>query len=272
MITATFLHDPVDKRVYVTGGRYDDFITVLHHGDGTLTVSDVVHVLDFSDVDGLVVSTDSGNDVVRYTLDGPLVRGMGIDVYLGDGNDRFTGTLNRDLLAGPLDTDVYGQGGDDLITMYGTPTAPSIANDHLTDGLAINTNGLRIAQGAVLGGHLSGGGGNDRIYEYYEGELNGVVHISMAGGAGEDNLGATVRVWSGSTGRVGSSTNPARMSGGEGSDGLWFYVFNNSGNSVDVNAEIDGGEDPWWWPYDTDTGSRTENVRHTGGIEEDYAF
>ena len=61
-------------------------------------------------------------------------------------NDRFTGTLNGDIsLNDRLEAWVDGC---DLITMYGTPTAPARANDHLTDGLAINENGLRIAPGA----------------------------------------------------------------------------------------------------------------------------
>ncbi|HVK13092.1 MAG TPA: hypothetical protein VM597_30345, partial [Gemmataceae bacterium] len=255
---------------FVEGDLFgSDAIVILHHGDGSVTVSDELgNTRDFTDVNRLVVNTHWGDDAVRYKLDGTLTRDMDIDVDLADGNDRFTGTLNADISSyDSLNVAVNGGGGNDLLTMYGTPTAPARANDFLTDGLAINEGGLGVGWGAQLNIEFDGGDGNDRIFVDYRGELDGFLMIDADGGGGDDTVSAIARMTANSIGQVGRLGNPSAVRGGTGIDALTFHVFDISGNNRPVLAQIDGGED-WWLPYETDRGSRTGNVAHAGGVED----
>jgi hypothetical protein len=272
LVPATFSFDPATNTAFVTGELFgSDAIVIRHHGDGTVTASDELgNTRNFADVDRLVVKTHGGSDVVRYVLDGLLVRDMRIDVDLDEvleevvnsGNDRFTGTVNADISNfNRLEVNVYGGWGDDLITMYGTPTAPVRAGDFLTDGLAINENGFRIGFGGELDLRLLGGMGNDRIFADYQGRLDGVLKLSANGQEGDDVVSAIVRLQDGSLGRVGTSTEPARVAGSGGNDTLRFHVFDDSGNDRPVSARIDGS-------YGTDSGTRTGNVVHAGGVED----
>ncbi|HVK14252.1 MAG TPA: hypothetical protein VM597_36260 [Gemmataceae bacterium] len=278
LVPATFSFDGATNTAFVTGELFgSDAITILHHGDGTVTASDELgNTRNFAGVDRIVVKTHGGSDVVRYKLDGTLTRDMRIDVDLDEvleevansGNDRFTGTLNADISNfNRLEVNVYGGYGDDLITMYGTPTAPARAGDSLTDGLAINDNGLRIGVGSELDLALRGGLGNDRIFADYQGELDGLLNLEANGQEGDDVVSAVVRLQAGSTGQVGTSTTPARVTGFWGTDSLRFHVFDNSGNGRPVFAQINGGEDPFV-SLETDVGSRTANVAHAGGVED----
>jgi hypothetical protein len=100
LVPAMVGYDTATDAVVITGNQGADYITVLDHGDGSVTVSDETGAtFDFSDVDRIEVDTGTGDDVVRYKLDGTLVRDMDVVVYLGSGDNRFTGTLNRDISA-----------------------------------------------------------------------------------------------------------------------------------------------------------------------------
>jgi hypothetical protein len=268
LVPATFSYNSATDTLTVEGDYWGaDSLVVLDHGDGTVTVTDQAgETVNFAEVDRLVVNTHWGNDVVRYKLDGTVVRDMSVEVDLGEGNDRFTGTLNRDISAyDRLHVGVVGHGGDDLITLYGTPTAPARANDHLTDGLAINDGGLRIGTGGELSVLLLGAGGNDRIFLDYQGDLDGILNFQLFGVDGEDTVSAVVRLQHGSAGQVGTSDGAAWVDGWSGTDRLTFHVFDDSGAYRPVFAVIDGGED--WW-QETDRGSRTWNVFHNGGVED----
>jgi hypothetical protein len=50
-------------------------------------------------VNRIVVNGSFGNDAVRFALTGNLVQNVELDVSLGDGNDRFMGTLDHGIQA-----------------------------------------------------------------------------------------------------------------------------------------------------------------------------
>jgi hypothetical protein len=269
LVPATFGYDTATDTMSIAGTVWADTITVIDHGDGRVTASDETGTpFTFGDVDRLYVTTFGGDDVVRYKLDGVVERDLEVDVELGGDDDRFTGTLNRDIAESErLTVTVYGGGGDDLITLYGTPTAPARAGDWLTNGLTINAGGLKIGTGAALIARLDGGDGGDRVYADYQGELNGTLHVVALGGGGADIVSALVRLQAGSWGQVGSGVlSPSAVSGGTGADDLTFHVFDESGNARPVLATIHGGETART-PSEPDRGSRTQNVAHAGGVD-----
>ena len=282
LVPTTFSFDADTRTAFVDGDLFgSDAITVRHHGNGSVTVSDKLgNGRRFVDVDRFVVNTWFGDDVVSYQLDGTLTRNMDIVVRLDGppdirpdrfvpGRDRFTGTLDADIAAfNRLGVSVHGGAGTDLITMYGTPTAPVRAGDFVTDGLAINEGGLHIGFGAELDLDLDGGEGNDRIFVDYRGELDGLLTFDTDGGGGDDTVSVVARTTVGSAGQVGKNGDPSAVRGGFGSDDLMLHVFGENGNNRPVFAQIDGGEDADGG--ETDRGSRTGNVQNAGGLEEDH--
>lgn len=251
-----------DANNYYIDGDYwaDDTLTVRAHGGGGFTVTDAAGV-EFTIPAGkeLIVHTHFGNDVVRYATDGTF-SGTDSRVYvdLGEGNDRFTGTLNRDLTNDSLlQVRVAGFGGDDLITLYGTPTAPVRANDRLTDGLAINAGGMSISGGSELRAYLNGGDGEDRVLFDYEGDLDGRIDLLAEGRGGDDEVGANLALHGSSSGSLDGT-----IEGGTGSDSLTFRVVDFTDGDVDVDAEVYGYQQVPWYPdvFSTDTVVRTANV------------
>jgi hypothetical protein len=254
---------------FLDGTDKADHFTIRDNGQGgvDITGDHGFHAVG-TNLDRLVVLTFGGDDTVRYSLTGNRSRDFLVAVRLGDGNDRFTGTLNRDINANrQMKVIVDGEAGDDLITMYGTPTAPNRAGDHLTDGLAINQNGLRIAAGASLELDLDGGqglfNGNDRIFVDYQGELDGLLQIHARGGDGSDIVEVQLNLQAGSTGQVGqSSVFPATVEGGSGSDTLLFEIKQDPASHCAVFAHMNGGED--FFGDDFDVGRHTDNVSEEG--------
>src|SRR5262245_42206072 len=227
LVPASFGFNPATHVATVTGGAGADSIVIQHNGNGGITVTDANGLnVSQTGVDRLVVSTGDGADAVRYRLTGNLARSMVIEMSLGNGNDRFTGTLNNDINPNrKLDLFVNGYNGNDLLTLYGAPTAPNRANDFLTDGLAINAGGLRIGSGGELEVDLKGNLGNDRVLVDYQGELDGVLDMNVDGGSDQDVLSGIVRMQAGSTGRVGTTEEASRVAGYYGSDNLTFLIF-----------------------------------------------
>jgi hypothetical protein len=246
-----------------------DHVVIHDFGNGTIRVNDADTgqvIGTRTGLDQLNVATFGGDDTVHYVLEGNVSRDMKLSVLLGNGSDRFTGTLNHDINAGrTLKVDVDGGAGNDLLTLYGTPTAPVRANDHLTDGLVINNGGLAIGTGGVLDVRMHGGGDNDRIFFDYQGKLDGTLKLDLEGDGGNDTVSAIVNIDANSTGQVGSAASKPLVSGGDGSDTLTFQIFDHSGNHIPVNhATIDGGENILNFLFDTDTGTRTSNVTPVG--------
>jgi hypothetical protein len=255
----------------IIGDSGDNTFVVHYNGGGEITITDeggAFHT--HSNVNRINITTHGGNDVVRFALDGNLVRDLELNVNLNGGNDRFTGTLagniatNRDLTVG-----IYGGAGNDLLTMYGTETAPARANDHLTNGLAINPGGMRINSGATFDLTMWGGDNDDRIFADYEGELDGTLLHSLHGEQKQDTVSAIVTLLNGSTGHVGTDARAAVVAGDSDNDNLTFFIYNPpDGTHLTHRAVIDGG---WDWAYwaNNDVGHRTDNVTPVG-IEADY--
>lgn len=247
----------------VNGSSGADTLVVHHNGAGSFTVTDETGTTFNSPaniaIDKLIVRGQGGSDVVRYVLDSDVTRDVIVNVYLGTGNDRFTGTMRGDISDGQKMTMlVQGDGGADLMTMYATPTVPERANDHLTDGAAVNANGMHIGTGAKLDLKMLGNAGNDRIFFDYTGEQDGTLQFDLRGDDNKDVVSAVVNLQAGSTRGVGTSA-PARVAGNRDNDNLTFKIFNNSGdNDIVQNAQIDGGLDVFW--ADNDVGRRTANV------------
>jgi hypothetical protein len=251
-----------DANNYYIDGDYwaDDALVVKAHGGGGFTVTDAAGVtFEIPAGKPLLIHTHFGNDVVRYATDGTFSGTFSyVYVNLGEGNDRFTGTLNRDLTNNSyLGVRVYGAGGNDLITLYGTPTAPAGANDHLTAGLAINAGGLLIAGSRELHATLEGGDGADRILFDYEGVLDGDIDLEAVGWSGDDEVGADLILHGTSSGRL-----DGKIEGGGGSDSLRFRVVDFSDGDADVDADVYGNQESTLWPdpFSTDTVVRTANV------------
>lgn len=122
-------------------------------------------------------------------------------VYLTDGNDTYTGTVNND--------ELYGLGGNDTLFALG-------GNDFIDAG-----KGNDVLYGGEGNDRLDGDEGNDQIFgENGNDTLYGLIgDDTLAGGAGDDVL----------AGEAGNDT----LTGGLGNDGL------NGGNGYDI-AVLDG--------------------------------
>jgi hypothetical protein len=246
----------------IIGDSGADTFVVRYDGSGGITVTDEQGAFHSHDnVTGINITTHSGNDVVRFVLDGTLTRDLDLNVNMVNGNDRFTGTLEGNILANvDLSAYISGGAGDDLLTMYGTETAPARANDHLTNGLAINPFGMRIGSGATLDLTMVGDGDDDRIYADYDGELDGTLQLKLLGEEHQDTVSAIVELRNGSTGRVGSVARSALVHGGTDNDNVTFFIYNPpDGTHLTHRARIDGGYDFFYWAND-DIGFYTNNV------------
>src|SRR5207237_4511079 len=111
---------------------------------------------------------------------------------------------------------------------------------------AINSNGMLMDGASYLevGGH--GGSGNDRIFFNYDGELDGLIDMTLDGESGNDHIEAAMNLRAGSTGLVGrlhlaSNFDPmAKVDGGSGDDSLSFKIFDHSNGQADINPVIRG--------------------------------
>jgi hypothetical protein len=224
-------------------------VAITDNGDGDLTVVCDSLTTSASNIVRIDLDTKGGNDDVSFTQNGNRTRNMDLNVKLGGGNDDFTGVLNGNINASrTLDIEVKGEGGADDIYMYAT-------------------NDVDVSAGATLALNLSGGDGTDEVFADYRGEVDGTIRLKESGGDSGDWLYARVRADAGSSGRLrGIGTNDARVEGNSNSDTLQFYVYKQSTDSFSVAAKVDGGERPWWNPFesDTDTCYRTTNVDSTG--------
>lgn len=250
-----------------------DNFTVRAFGDGSYKVEDNKgHSVSVPVGQKLHVYTHFGDDKVRFVTghfgadaNAPLVD-SNVEVDLGEGNDKFTGTINKDIRFANVVLNVLGQGGDDMIALYGTQVAPTRSGDNLTDGSAINANGLFIDTTGNLALGLFGDGGNDKIYFNYDGVLKGGIDMELDGGSGNDHIEARANIRAGSIGIFGNTgwlqTNQlARVDGSSGNDNLIFKVVDHSNGQVDINAVIRGRvPTDLTAAFDNDTAKHSANV------------
>ncbi len=224
-------------------------VAITDNGDGDLAVVCDSFTTSASNISVVNLDTHGGTDIVSYAQNGNRTRSMDLNAKLGGGADRFTGVVNGNINASrTLDIDVKGEGGEDDIYMYAT-------------------NDVDVLGGATLALNLSGGDAHDVIFADYRGEVDGTIRLKESGGDSGDWLYARVRADAGSSGALrGIGTNDARVEGNSNSDTLQFYVYKQSTDSFSAAAKVDGGERPWWapWESDNDTCFRTTNVDSTG--------
>jgi hypothetical protein len=183
----------------------------------------------------------AGGDRFTYNLTGDLAADetRSVSANLDAGNDTFTVNLQGDLLSGSsLSLSSVGNLGRDTLDV-----------NAFAD--------VDIMEDARLALDLRGGAERDVIAFDYDGDLDGTIDFFLDGNAGDDPIRADLTLDDGSTGRVGSTGNPARMEGGTGDDTLTFRVFNNSApGTASVFGQIGGGIGP-------DTAIHTDDVLAT---------
>jgi hypothetical protein len=199
-----------------------------------------------------------GNDKVFYNLTGPLTGSRGVTVQLGNGNNKFVGTVRRDLTAGSfLGINVFGGNGNDRINLnqIGSLQASSNLQFNAQAGNGDNsvtyqtTNLVNVGVGALLGVNINAGRGNDRLSTFINAVDNGDIAVNTSTGGGSQNTGSIdVELLPGSTGNV----DPSSLKGGNGNDFLTFIVHNR-GSGFAANQMLDGGGG-------FDTATRTNNV------------
>jgi hypothetical protein len=264
---------------YVDGDYWgNDNLTIRAFGDGSYKVEDNAGHSVMVNGAGmkLHVSTHWGNDTVRYVtgdFNSATIANFApsdVDVDLGEGNDKFTGTFNKDIgFLNHVILNVHGSGGDDMIAVYGQPVAPKRSGDNITDGKAINTDGLFIDGSSSLEVGLFGDGGNDKLFFNYDGQLMGNMDMELDGGSGNDQVEARANIRAGSLGVFGQTgahgvmetTQLARVDGSSGNDKLIFAVADHSNGHVDINAVIRGRvPTDFTAAFDYDKAKHTSNV------------
>jgi hypothetical protein len=210
------------------------------------------------------VMTGRGNDQVTYNLTGDLITPRTVAVDLGAGDDQFTANVNGAInIAGTYDLEVYGDAGNDTLTVNQTGPVvagtffPYLEGDAGNDTITYNGTGNISAAGTVAPG-MPGGAGNDTITANYTGQIDGqyMYNLTMDGGPGNDVLSDSVNVLAGSTGHIGTSSSvPAVVQGGGGNDQIRYAVnVDPSATQFQVFAVAAGTSG-------TDTLQRTSNVQ-----------
>jgi hypothetical protein len=199
-----------------------------------------------------------GNDKVFYNLTGPLTGFRSVSVHLGNGNNKFVGTVRRDLLSGSfLGINVFAGNGNDriILNQIGSLQASSNLQFNAQAGNGDNsvtyqtTNLVNVGAGALLGVNIGAGRGNDHLATFINAVDNGDIAVNTSTGGGSQNSGSIdLEVLPGSTGNVDSSS----LNGGPGNDFLTFIVHNR-GSGFAANQMLNGGGG-------FDTATRTNNV------------
>jgi hypothetical protein len=196
-------------------------------------------------IDNVFFSGGRGNDRFSYNLTAELNGNRLISVDLGAGNNRFSATVRRDLLArSNLNVNVVsGAGIDNLrMTQIGGLQAGAIVAFSADAGAGddvINfqtTSFVAINSGACIFLTLNGGAGTDHVNAIYAGRQDGTLALTADGGAGNDNVFTDFEIFPGSVGVVA----PGRVGGGAGNDNL-TYIVHNRGRGFSANQVVDGG-------------------------------
>jgi hypothetical protein len=267
-VLSTVSFNPVTATLTVTGTSKKDAIVI--NDDGTNNTSAVVVTADGStlftsgptagvdQVHTIIVNTQGGkNDSVVYNLTGNMTaNNRSITATFGGGkNDKFVAHVGGDLVNSfLLLRATAGSGGDKLLgSMAGSLNGSSFLGFLYKGGTGkdqINidaTNSVAIGPLAQLTVQADGGSQADNIGVGYEGQMQGALFLNAAGSAGNDHVGAAVSFDGVSNGLLFGPTSPnstkaaAQVTGGGGSDHLFFEVDLNGTLKPASAAEIDGG-------------------------------
>ena len=160
----------------------------------------------------------NGPDSVEYDLTGDLTTDRKLVVCLGNQDDTFTANLGGNVVAGGnLSLWVYGQNGEDTLTVGGT--------------------GGGVAADRRLDVRLLGGNGKDVVDVDLTGLWAGNLNVLLSGGNGTDTVSANLTAADGSTGTV-----KARVFGGNGVDTVTLLTARaTAGDAVSFDAAVCGG-------------------------------
>jgi hypothetical protein len=267
-VPSTVNFDGVTATLTVTGSAGKD--TVVITDDGTNNAGAVKVTVNgatvftsgptagVDQVHTIKVSTLGGKgDSVEYDLTGDLVNNnRNVSATFGAGKgDRFTANVNGNLVNGFLLLQPNGGNGGDKLT--GTVTGSVNGNSFLAllykggtgkDQISIDaTNSVAIGPLAQMTVEADGGAGIDSVNFGYEGQLQGALFLNLMGGAGKDQVSATVTLDGMSNGLLFGPVSPnsgkaaAQVNGGGGKDKLSFEVDLSGALKPASAAEIDGG-------------------------------
>ncbi len=259
----------------ITGTKHNDGITISDNGTGTagnifVSLSDGRDYMSTGAVSEIAVATGAGSDHVTYELDGNLQTTNQELVFIGSGLKKGGGSLQ-------LTVNIVGKilsGSDLTILAQPDPKKPTemSVNDsgeidgNLTAGISslskvkpgsesftFQSTGT-VGAGGVLDVGEVGGSHNDFASVSYSGTNNGEIDVTLLGSGGSDQLSADIFMIPGSTGTVGSSTQPALIKG-SGKDRLRFTIEQGTDTTTTTNifAQVIGT-------------TKKDKVTHTGNV------
>lgn len=204
---------------------------------------DVVEYHAISDFVGanreLRIRTGAGADAVSLRLNSRISEDSVFRafVWLGDGNDRFTGDLviNTFAVEGEVDLRVYGgPGRDNIVVTRGLPTGADSSTPlnpaEVTGLLLLQLYGEKGADRIMIDGGVAGG---FRVTD------SGRIGLRADGGDANDSLLVTFRNTADSDGWY-----DLQLHGGRGTDLLSFGLFDESDGNVQFETGavlLDGG-------------------------------
>ena len=142
-------------------------------------------------INDIQVISRNGNDRVFYNLTGALNGPRNVQINMGTGNNRFVGTIRRDLLpAANLNINVNSGAGNDRIVLnqIGSLQPGSAFSFNANAGGGNNnvvyqtTNLVSIGAGSFLGVNLNSGGGNDTLLTRINAVDNGQIQANTSTG------------------------------------------------------------------------------------------
>jgi hypothetical protein len=277
----------------VVGNELANRVVLRNGAAGAVAVSvDGVSVTT-SRIASVTVQAGAGDDTVFFAQDAPLTRPQAVLLDLGEGSDRADLGYNR-IVTAPLNVDVLGRGGNDLVTgrfkdvarsgsvtlrawlaggsdtfnyfvsgtLAGRTTLKADGGDG-NDFLGVNAGGFtdnnaqavaNVLPGGTLDSEVIGGTGDDIAVSRYLGKSDGVLKLYGYGNDGADTLRADLNVHGASFGAV-----TGYQRGDAGNDLLAFQLLTNGAPLSALAAGAYGMEG-------MDSGLLTGNV-YRWGIE-----
>jgi hypothetical protein len=231
----SFIVTAIPHTLLIVGDAGDNIVQITDKGNGTVTASvDGGAAVTRSGINLILVQTRGGNDTVNYSLTGALTTPRVLTIDLGS----FTDTAaNKNAVT--LDF-----GGNEIDSYFAAAVVGTAGQD------TVNTANFTGAIKEFAALAVYGGGGADTINVAYQGTLTGALVLYLDGQGGDDNVSATVKLGSGSTGSLA-----AVVEGGDGNDTLTLQVQDNSPSTLThFFALLDGGAG-------TDSCTATSNVK-----------
>ncbi len=214
----------------ITGNFKADNVQITDDGTGNVGAVRVTFngkkandtFLSAAPVNEIRVNLNAGKDFCTYTLTGPagtpVLVSRKVDVKLGDGKDRFVGTMNAQAFgAGTFwDVAVHGQGDKDTI-------------DLTVQG--------GVQTGANFNALVEGNANEDKITVNYTGEADGNIRFKADGGLDKDDITLIVNLLAGSE----TTASTADALGGAGKDILSLVARKVGADPANLIATINGG-------------------------------